>query len=208
VNLKYLVVACLALSSLSRPMNAQGSGIIGGVLGPTYRDALEKADAIAVMRIDAGQLYPPIFHGTVTEAVKGVEPGAEVCVTLEGQTMPAIGQDALVFLLTGTATPTGRRISSCGTASFFRVPIRWPDPLPVVNTWEVLPCPTPPCARGPVCLSPPCARMAYAVRIPPAAVPGILHSFPATCPDEFGLPTPWVLEDELLAALRKNVTKR
>jgi hypothetical protein len=187
-----LVAAVTLLAACSLPLIGQDGRSKGGVLAMSYSEALTKADAVAVILIDAAG-YPSVIHGKVTSSIKGIEVGTDLCVTLVSH--PAVGEESLFFLSRTSAPAAGNRISSCGpSATFFSLPDPAAQPLPIVYTWEVLPCVKQPCARTVFCPNPPCVRMAKSVRLFSSEFPEIPHRFPAFYPDAHG--DTWFYEAE------------
>ncbi len=189
----------------SLPLPAQGARTIGGALSMSEAEALIKADVVAFVLIDAGQLSPPLFHGRVTDPVKGVEAGAELCFTVAHPIALGIGREHLVFLFRTPSSPTARHTSVCSAGIPVLAQADAPGPLPVVTTFEVLPCPSPPCARSPYCANPPCVRPADTVRMSAAGFP-TLTPVPAACPEWKG--DTWVFRGSLLVAMRGRVAIR
>jgi len=203
---RYLAASLLLLTAWSYALYAQEKPKdLPLEMGMGYPRGLKDADVVAVIAIDAGQIHPPIFHGTVTKPVKGAEKGMEVCFTMHFVGYPAIGKEALFFLFRNSNPPQSSRITSCGPAtSFLTVPEWGPVPLPIVKTSEVRPCVSKPCARRPYCPDPPCSNGVRSVRLYfPAGFTELNNAFPAAC-REYGEDS-WVLEDELLAAMRSRL---
>jgi hypothetical protein len=197
-----LIATLLVLAWSAHPLH--GQQVIEGIPSTGYSEALKKADAVAVLFIDAAQRQ--VLQGKVTAAVKGVNVGAELCVGFSAPTipMPAVASEALFFLFHTSALPRGDRIFVCeATASFYSVPEGAPGPLPVAYTWELRPCATQPCTRGLFCPEPPCFRMAKTVRLFASAFPEIHGIFPAACPDYVG--NSWVLLDDIVAAMHRRL---
>jgi len=190
------------LCALSPSLWAQ-TGDIGGV-SPSYAEILKKADVAAVVFIDAGQVNPFVFHGKVTDPIKGIEKDSDVCIFLPHDETPlVIGEESIVFLSRPSVRPDGSRIIQCPpNIAAFSVPGPLSYSIRVVDTTEVVPCVDSPCARtssrargGPV---------KKCVSFPRWAFREIRDWFPAACPDLPG--SGWVLRDAFVAHMRRQVS--
>ncbi len=204
---RQLMIAFLAAVAASAllPAGADGSSPGGQIGGMTVPVALDQADVVAFMTIDAGQLSPPIFHAHVTDPVKGIEKGAELCFIAAHPTVLRIGVEHLAFLFRGRVPPTLERSQVCQATAPVLVQADAPDPLAVVTTFELAPCTTAPCGRTEKCTTPPCFRPAEAVRMSATGFPA-LRPVPVICPQSNG--DTWVFRGSLLVALKDRLRGR
>jgi len=204
---KHVAANLALLCALSNSLSAQTAGTIGGIPPLSYVEMLKKADVVAVVVIDAGQANPSLFHGKVTEPIKGVETDSDVCFAPLSYEPPlVIGAESIVFLVrpARAAYPVASRITQCPpNVAVFSVPQDFSPSIHVVDTTEVVPCVDSPCARtssrargGP---------FTKCVSFPRWAFRDIRDWFPAACPELPG--AGWVLKDAFVAHMMRKLSQ-
>jgi hypothetical protein len=180
----------LLVGVLSGPSSVAREADIGGTASLSYLEGLQKADVVVVAEIDAGQVFPPMFHAKVIDAVKGLAKGAEFCASIARPAAPVVGGAQLMFLWKSESSGPKSRLTGCSAGPTFKIVDGAPDPVSVVYTTDVPNrCPAPPCGRG-----------AEVVKLDRTALPGITTSFPVvnmTQPAET-----WLYKDDVLSAMR------
>jgi hypothetical protein len=195
------VLIAVGVYALTQNVHAsQPGGVPGGMLGGAFPEFVSRADAVAVILIDAGQTTPSIVHGTVRESVKGMGKGTDLCILLHQYSPPPIGGEVLVFLSRTSDPPVGSRISSYSGIGSSLMALQG-RPFPIVETFPVSPCITSPCARTTFCAAVPCSKTRTVLR-PGRVVPGLSSPAPNACPTANN--DVWVKADELLEALRRQ----